>query len=209
MMLSDALSIFSLIVELVTLGGKLEAAVEQIKVYKKYLTLATELFKSVELSASRCYLTRQTAESFNSQLQRIKLELEAAERAVSRMSHDETGQLRLGPRAAVAWLLTYKDVANDHRETLKLCCQMLSAMQQTLHLRRNDTPSEEQKYFAKAEDQLLTTLLLQVESNSTQYSGNGAHMSGCVALMAAIPYRLDRSTSLSSLETTLSQNDKW
>ena len=127
-MATDIFSLYLFLAACLSLGGTLNAVLDEIDVYQTVLAIVVENLQSVE-SIHRSILCSKAKsvelDRLDKQLQKIKVALRKAGRAVNWISRDSEGNLQLGPREILAWSLIYKKIAKAHDQLLTLCKEEL------------------------------------------------------------------------------------
>ncbi|CZR50404.1 uncharacterized protein PAC_00276 [Phialocephala subalpina] len=186
-MSTDFLGHFLSFVAFLRFGGQLNAASHEIRAYKTFLSLGDTHFEDVEsarklVSCSR--LVNVDLDRIDRQLQEIKVSLQNATQAVSWIPRDAIGNLQIGPRERLNWLLTYKDVARAHADPLRSCNDRLTEIKADIDrlIRTSNKPTPQREFFEKTQRQRIILLSDRARKNAQLYSGPGEQLSRSVTV---------------------------
>ncbi|KAH0537552.1 hypothetical protein FGG08_005651 [Glutinoglossum americanum] len=115
--------------------------------------------------------TAETRERIDCELQRTRLALESAKKAMGWKGETHSGVLATVD--AVEWAFKHKEAAKAHNVLLRQCHENLLCICIELALVNERRPRPSETYFREVQTRMLAALSRRVERNSIIYSGVG------------------------------------
>lgn len=185
-MATDIFSLCLFLAGCLSLGGTLNAVLDEIDVYQTVLAIVDGNLQSVEFIHKSILCSKAKSvelDRLDKQLRKIQVALKKAGRAVNWISRDSEGNLQLGPREILAWSLIYKKIAKAHNPLLILCKEELREIKaEILELdRANKQQFPESIFFEQIQQQRRSRLYGRATRNAILYTGPPEQLSRTVA----------------------------
>jgi len=193
----DPFSICLFSVEFLKFGCMLQALAEEMRAYELTFQMAFDLFTEVDSTRKSTFCEIGAGARIDDTLQRIKLALENAERAIS-WTHP-TGRRDFAAMDVALWWLKYKHIAEANKTLIGMCHTDLHRVRRGLERENKMRPKCTEKYFEDIRMQMWAVLSKRAEGNAILYSGVGVQMSRRAYLSPSLCFHINLDQGQSDL----------
>ncbi|KAE8449337.1 hypothetical protein EG329_008238 [Mollisiaceae sp. DMI_Dod_QoI] len=180
-MAADLVSALLSTAQLLRFSGRINAAPHEIHNYMTIIRLTASELESVKSARRSTLCARDRGAELDRKLQNIQVVLMDAENALDWIPRDSNGNLLIGLREALIWIMSYKDVANGYRDVLGLCNDHLTGIKADLD-RASRNLSPEAIFFENLQFSTRKMLSEKAAKNAKLYTGPGEQLSRSLAV---------------------------